>query len=322
MKNLAPFMAALGLNHSVIGRGEAIALGVGDQDLARLCDRGLLERISYGTYRLAGARWTDHGRVMAAVVAARQRAANPGLVAATRMTAAWLLGMTRRVPRRCAVIVPASRTPAPSLAFANVHRSRTLCADDITFVDGVPVTVGSRTIADATINLAVPALMDLIARGLQLGLFTLEQLSEQLRRAGRIRGAPRLRQALVRISPSADQAESRGENVAFDALSAAGFEVVRQHPVLHEGATFRLDLAILALMIAIEIDGYWWHSIPGAKRRDEARQNAIVTARFAPLRYSADAVVRDPLIVVRGVRNLAAQAASSQPSSVAQHTPV
>jgi predicted transcriptional regulator of viral defense system len=50
--------------------GEAVAAGVHPQTLARLVDRGTVERVSHGRYRLPGAEITEHhGLVIAASAA-------------------------------------------------------------------------------------------------------------------------------------------------------------------------------------------------------------------------------------------------------------
>lgn len=307
MKNLDVLTGLLTANNFVVGRANALGHGITDDELARWCRDGLIERVCLGTYRLVGAPNTPLHRAMVAVTAVQQRTVRPELVGIARESAAHLHGLTRRVPSTVAVVVPAGRTPSPDLRWVRVHRSRTLDVDDLTFVDGVPTCRASRAIADSTINLAVDRIMDLIAKGLHLELLTLDELSQALRKAGRIRGAPRFRTALCRMDPDAGAAASRGESAAFDALVAAGFEVVRQHPVGEGPGRFRLDLAILALMVAIEVDGYWWHFTPSAKAADEARQNAIVAAGYRPLRFGADQVLRRPEIVVEAVRRLAAE---------------
>lgn len=217
------------------------------------------------------------------------------LAAAARGTAVAIHGLVDRVPSTIEVVVPHGNKPKPSLPGVRVRRSRTLTPDQLVVVEGVPVTTVERAIVDLAITRSVARLRELVAAGLRAGLVTLVSMSEQLERAGRIHGARRMATALLDLDPDVAAAESAAEQAAFEALIAAGLpRPVRQHPVRLAGRQFRLDLAYPTLGLAIEIDGYWWHSTPLRKAADEARQNELVLAGWTVLRFGAGTVLRNP----------------------------
>jgi very-short-patch-repair endonuclease len=54
------------------------------------------------------------------------------------------------------------------------------------------------------------------------------------------------------------------------------------------------DLALPAARIAIEVDGWAWHSDVERFRHDRRRQNALVLARWTVLRFTWDDLTRRP----------------------------
>jgi very-short-patch-repair endonuclease len=305
MRNLHPLMQLLAHGRGVVGLNDLTAAGLDRHAVANLCRAGVLRREAMGTYVSAAVRLDTKGRLLVAITAARQRAVRPELVAAARSSAAWLWKMTpqEREPKTLHIVGPHQSTPSPDLPAVRFHRSRTLEVAHLGVVDDVPLTGPGRTIVDSAINLGVPALREMGARGLQLDLVDLPGLSEQLHAAGRIRGGSRLRQAMLDLDPDVALAESLGEEAGFVALHRAGFEVVRQRLVRIGGERFRIDLAIVALRIAIEIDGYWWHSTPARHAADLRRQNMLTAANWRVLRLPAAKVLRDPEAVVSLVQS-------------------
>lgn len=62
-----------------------------------------------------------------------------------------------------------------------------------------------------------------------------------------------------------------------------------------------LHLAYPEHRLAIEIDGFRWHSSPARKRADEERQNRLILAGWTVLRFSASVVRASPAALVGAV---------------------
>jgi very-short-patch-repair endonuclease len=77
---------------------------------------------------------------------------------------------------------------------------------------------------------------------------------------------------------------------------------VRQYPVTIAGQSFRLDSAYPELMIFMEGDGFGVHSQRDPFERDRWRQNLLVVAGWAPLRFTWRRLCRAPEGVVNEVR--------------------
>lgn len=72
-----------------------------------------------------------------------------------------------------------------------------------------------------------------------------------------------------------------------------------------------VDLAYPELKLAIEIDGYRWHSTPAQKRADEERQNRLILAGWTVLRFSAAEVRHDPEVLATTVSRYLTSAAAT-----------
>ncbi len=68
----------------------------------------------------------------------------------------------------------------------------------------------------------------------------------------------------------------------------------------------QLDLAFPDVLLAIEIDGWAWHSDPERFQRDRRRQNLLVATGWTVLRFTwADLVERPDQVLATVVQTLA-----------------
>ena len=107
---------------------------------------------------------------------------------------------------------------------------------------------------------------------------------------------------------------SQAERVAQELLAGGGITGwVAGHPLLVGGQIVALlDLAFPAVLLAIEIDGWAWHSGPERFQRDRRRQNLLVSTGWTVLRFTwADLVERPEQVVATVVRTLARLAPQS-----------
>jgi very-short-patch-repair endonuclease len=94
------------------------------------------------------------------------------------------------------------------------------------------------------------------------------------------------------------------ELLVLSLLRDAGLPEPTIHHRVHDGGRFvaEVDLAYPRLKIAIECDGSV-HLLPEVRERDLARQNDLVLAGWAVLRFTWDRVHGRPTSVVSEVRD-------------------
>jgi len=132
-------------------RAQASAVGVEDFELTRSVERGLLERLDHGVYRVSGASHDDHVALrvawfrLAPEVGPRERVRNPNLWV-SHGSAAALHGFGVYLADTPTFI---SKDRLQSRADVKIYRrSAGLDGDEYTVVDGFVVTTIERTAAD------------------------------------------------------------------------------------------------------------------------------------------------------------------------------
>lgn len=106
------------------------------------------------------------------------------------------------------------------------------------------------------------------------------------------------------LTAASDGACSGAERKAVALLRRAGLRGwVLNHPV--QG--YLVDIAFPAVRVAIEIDGWAWHSGVDRFRRDRVRQIALVLAGWTVLRFTWHDLVHRPDAVVAEIRRATGQ---------------
>jgi very-short-patch-repair endonuclease len=145
-------------------------------------------------------------------------------------------------------------------------------------VRGIPATVVERVLLDLaathqhTIELGVED-------ALRRGLTTTVRLEQTIARdGGKGRPGARLLGELVEAHGASPATESELEAKVWRALGRARLSgMVKQHVVTRpNGSSARMDLAFPQFRIAVEVDGYRWHSGRQAWHRDLARRNDLL----------------------------------------------
>jgi very-short-patch-repair endonuclease len=72
------------------------------------------------------------------------------------------------------------------------------------------------------------------------------------------------------------------------------------------GQRFEIDVAFPGIKLAIEVDGYAYHSDDGRFQGDRTRQNALIASGWRVLRFTWADLDQRPDHVVRQVRSLLA----------------
>ncbi|MFN2388158.1 MAG: hypothetical protein ABR575_00925 [Actinomycetota bacterium] len=258
--------------HGVLGRRQAIELGLSRQSIQRRLDAGRLELLHPRTYRLAGVPDSWLQRVMAACIWA-----GPAWVASHRAAAA-LWGLDR-CPPGWVEISGVGAAPSRRRGVIN-HTTCDLVPAHRTSRIGIPVTTPTRTLLDlgAVVDddTLEAALVSCLRRGLTSPAYLRRHL-DQLSRPGR-RGCGRLARVLDSWATDAPPTQSDFETSLFQALRRAGLPLpIPQFEVFDKrGFVARPDFAYPRQRVAIEAYSYRWHAPRDAWERDVARRNALL----------------------------------------------
>lgn len=94
-----------------------------------------------------------------------------------------------------------------------------------------------------------------------------------------------LRSINVKITP---------QQMLFMAAQAKWPELESEYPANIPGRKFRIDMALPAIGLALELDGWQWHAKHLEDfKRDRRRQNLLVTHGWRVLRFTAEDVKKD-----------------------------
>ncbi|GAB3276988.1 type IV toxin-antitoxin system AbiEi family antitoxin domain-containing protein [Kineosporia babensis] len=134
----------------LVTTAQAESVGVTRKQLSRMASVGVLERVAQGVYRMAGAPTARHEAIYASWLAlggatAPKTEASVAAVVAAGTTATVVHAVGDFVPNGFDFIVP--RRKGTRLAGVRL-RVRSLAADEVIPVDGLPTLTVERTIAD------------------------------------------------------------------------------------------------------------------------------------------------------------------------------
>jgi very-short-patch-repair endonuclease len=174
-------------------------------------------------------------------------------------------------------------------SFLVVHTVRTLAPAEKTRVLGIPVTTPTRTLTDLAAVVDLDRVESALEDALRKGLTSLAKLRWTMENLARgRRGAVGLQKLLdERVSgeaPSASVLELRLSKL----LSRSKLpRPVRQFEVRGGGKVVaRLDFAYPDVLLAVEADGYRYHSGHSAWQKDLIRQNALMKRGWRVLRVT------------------------------------
>jgi predicted transcriptional regulator of viral defense system len=266
-----------GRQHGVIAHGQLLAAGVTASTIGRWLKEGRLLPLYRGVYALGHASLVVAARRLAAVLAA-----GPDATLVVR-SAAGLHGLLSDNRKRVDVATP--RAGGRGHADIIAHR-RTLRADEVTTVDGIPVTTVERTLLDIAATGRPGDLAKALERAEELRVLDLRRLRRQIRRSRGQRGVARLRAAV-------DALEPQDPRFIRSKLEQGVLRLIKQHRLpepkvnlwLHE---WEVDLHWPDLRIAIELDGWQGHRTKAARDRDYDRDLGLARHGYVTHRISWD----------------------------------
>ncbi|MGO8877006.1 MAG: type IV toxin-antitoxin system AbiEi family antitoxin domain-containing protein [Acidimicrobiales bacterium] len=276
---IARLSALAATQRGLVTRAQACGLGCSDRLLRRLCDRGAMDRTGRGVYRFTAVPISFEQEVLAACLTVRG-------AAACGVTAMRLYGFDPGKAVR-------EQTPGPDVASAAkrhqrrgsaivVHVPRRLPDTDLTTRAGILVTSPVRTLIDVAHVVPAGTLERFIGHLLATKAVVprrLQRLAADLQDDHRIysrRGSRALRQALARAGVDTSP-DSVLEHRALCLLRLAGLPEPKPQWRVHEAGRFHavVDFAWPECRIALEVDGFRWHSDPGSFAHDRRRSNRL-----------------------------------------------
>jgi len=189
----------------------------------------------------------------------------------SHIAAAALWGLVGFEPGRVEVSVPRMQRRARE---HHIHHPIALARGDVTTLDGIPVTTVSRTLIDLAGCVEPHVLEEALDDALRRGLVRVAQLRRRLDASGRAgRRGSRLLGEMIEVRAGYGRVpESVFETRLLRVLRAAGLPVPSlQHAI----GRYRVDFAYPERRVAIEADGFRWHSSRARWDRDLARRNAL-----------------------------------------------
>jgi len=253
----------------VITLGQARAAGLSHAAVQRRVASGHWSRRARGLYSVNDQPFTDAARIRAAVWSYGPHAAGSGLAAA------WWHGLTKFAPEIVEVTIP--RNSNGRRHPGSRPRRRDLSSRDTVDINGLRTTILALTVVEAAARHGGGA--TLLDSALQRRIDLRPLWQAHLRHKGRY-GAPRSR----RLLQAADHgARSAAERLLHTLLRAAGISGWHAN---HLVGGYRIDVAFPGARVAIEVDGFAFHSGAEEFQIDRTRQNRIVLLNWQVLRFT------------------------------------
>jgi very-short-patch-repair endonuclease len=250
-----------------------------------MVERGYWAPTAPGVYRSTAVAQSYLQQVLAACLSIRDP------VAASHLTAASMWRLSGADPPTVPATLVHVSTPEErrirGRPGVRVHRTRHYDSHDLTTLDGVPVTTLARTLVDMASHLNRAALAVVIDDALCRRLVKLVDLRRTAARVGvpGTRGAGVLKEEL-RWWEDHPELDSVAEAAMLRMLTSRSIPPpVPQFVVRHRGqAIARVDFAWPEQRVALEVDGFRFHTRPAAFGADRARQNRLIDAGWIVLR--------------------------------------
>jgi very-short-patch-repair endonuclease len=174
------------------------------------------------------------------------------------------------------------------------HRSVALKARDVRTKHGIRLTSPSRTVLEVAREPSDEELELLVATAHVKRLASERELRAVLARYPTHAGAGRLKAAMA-IDGGPAFTRSRGERRMLKLLRAAKLPIPGVNAKFHG---YEVDFLWREQRLAVEVDGYDFHSDRSAFERDRARDATLVAAGFRVIRVTARQLRDEPLLVI------------------------
>jgi very-short-patch-repair endonuclease len=163
-----------------------------------------------------------------------------------------------------------------------IHRVRDVRPDEVTTIEGIPVTTPARTLLDIAEVLTPRDVEQALAEALRRRLVTREELRAMLERHPRHLGVPLLRKLLDdEIGPSFTRSEA--EEKLLDITRKAGLPQPELNVTVHG---HEVDFLWRSARLVAEVDGYAFHASARSFAADRRRDAELTAAGYRVLRFT------------------------------------
>jgi len=273
--------------HGVVARRQLLANGVTAPTLRSRVRSGRLCPIHRGVYQV-GPVAGRYAREMAAVLAC-----GPGVVVSHRSAGSlW------------AMLPPADATTPVELTINSrrpfrrpgivVHRTLSLEADDITHLEGVPITSPARTLLDLAAVLSFRELEQALARAERAEQVNRTDMSKVVERNRGRPGANALR-ALLAGEAAPAMARSEAEERLLQLIRKAQLPPPETNVRVHG---FEVDFLWRAQGVAVEVDGFAYHRSPASFEGDRRRDAHLAAQGIHVMRVTWRQLTNEPEAVL------------------------
>jgi len=269
----------------MISRAQLLSCGLSARTIARRVSSGGWRAVFPGVYLVAGHRYGDEARVWAAWLWGGPTSVVSG------PTAAWCYGMLAEPGPVLHLAVPRTlhRRPRPGLA---LHRVELDPADRTRWRD-IALTGRGRTVLDTAVLL--PDGATFLDRALQCSVRFPQLTAAHARMAG-CTGAPTAKRLL---DAAANGTRAESERILVRLLREAGIDGWATAVPFQR---WELDLAFPGVRLAVELDGWAFHSDVARFGNDRRKGNALVTAGWTLLLFTWHDLTRRPAQVIAEIR--------------------
>ena len=281
--------------HRVLGREQLLRLGLSKRNIAYRLSISRLHEVLPGVYSVGARTLTAEGRLMAVALWA-----GPDAFISHRSAAA-LRGI---LPARGTIHVTCRRRRSPRPGIA-VHQ-RLLPADEVTTVDGIPVTTTARTLLDVAAREGRHALLRALREAEFLRLADATSLPTLISRYPRGRGTA-IARVVLEGRRAAGHTESELEDRFLEFLDHRNIEAPRANAWIElDGNRFRVDFLWERERVIVELDGRQAHDGDDPFESDRRRDLALMSAGYVVVRITWRRLHDDPDRLARELRALLA----------------
>lgn len=275
----------------MVAHDQLVAAGLGDGSIQNWVKRARLIQKHRGVYLLAHTAAGRYADEMAAVLACRPRSMIDG------HTAAYMWGY-RPKPKDGIVHVAVIARKARNRTGVRVHRVNRLMKTDLRRINKVPIVSPAFALLEIAPDLSDYELELALHEAIALQRLTIADVKAVLRRYPRRAGCARLRALVEQGDPEAVR-DSEAARILHRHLRRGGMPEPR---IDHRIGRWKPDLFWEEAMLAVEIDGYLFHSTRPRIERDHRKDAELkVGERIEVLRFTGRMVRRELELVLISV---------------------
>jgi very-short-patch-repair endonuclease len=275
------------VQHGVVTRVQLLGAGLPAHRLERRVRTRRLRPVHRGVY-LVGPLVSSRAMEMAAVLACGAGSR------VSHRSAARLLGLWDRPPDSAPVEVRVAGCDRGRRPGIRAYRGPALTAGEVVTVDGIPVTSPTRTLLDLASVVGRAELERAVARAERLELVDRADLSALIARGRGRPGIPLLRAVMEQPGgPVLTRSEAEERFLALIRRFRLPPPVVNARV-----AGYEVDFLWRAEGIAVEVDGFAYHSSARRFERDRRRDADLAAAGIQVIRVTWRQIVREPEAVM------------------------